>query len=173
MVPAADGQRGEITTSVIFRSKSWSSRKMPEFPTWNSELDDRCKDFSQPPLMIPAFSFLSSGETDQRERGHHLPPDGETRSHRICLINKFMMFLWPEKVKYSLILKWTGRAANNNKRQGCWYLVTRSLQLQPEQKYGDVRFLIVTELNRNLNTHKNSSSLLYSLRVSVVMVLSD
>lgn len=28
-------------TSVIIRSESQSSRKRPEFPAWNSELDDR------------------------------------------------------------------------------------------------------------------------------------
>jgi hypothetical protein len=36
---------------------------MPEFPTWNG----RSKLFFLPPLPVPALSFLSSGETDQKE----------------------------------------------------------------------------------------------------------
>jgi hypothetical protein len=36
---------GQIMTFVIFRSESRNARKMPEFPTWNSELVDNSKLF--------------------------------------------------------------------------------------------------------------------------------
>ena len=42
---------GQIMTSVIFGSESQSSRKVPEFPTWKSELDD-LKDFSQSEIVF-------------------------------------------------------------------------------------------------------------------------
>ena len=63
--------------------------------------------------------------------------------------------------------------------QGYQYLATHSLQLQPERKYGEARLVIM--LNKNIDSaeyklkhkliHKNSSSLLYLLTVSVIMVL--
>ena len=59
------------------------------------------------------------------------------------------------------------------------YLATHSLQLQPEWKYGEACFVLV--LNKNSDsaecklkhelTHINNSSLLYSLSLSMVMVL--
>jgi hypothetical protein len=47
---------------------------MPECPTWNSELDDLSKQ------IFPTASHLSFPPVRlTRERGHRLPPDGETR----------------------------------------------------------------------------------------------
>ena len=109
-VHASDGQRGQIATSVISRSKNRSSRKMPEFPSWMT-----FQNYFWRHGLCALLPFL---RWDWPERGDTVfHPMAKLESHHICLMHKFMLFLLPEKVKYSLILKSTWRAANYNKIQ--------------------------------------------------------
>ena len=58
-------------------------------------------------------AFIPSAE----KKGHSLQTDGKTEVtlHYVCVTHQFMLLLpWPEKVKYSSILKKTQAANNNN-----------------------------------------------------------
>lgn len=54
-------------TSVNFRLESRTSRKMPEFPTWNSELDVLQNKFSQSDLKKKTFGVPSNALKSEAE----------------------------------------------------------------------------------------------------------
>lgn len=53
--------------SVIFRSDSRSSRKMPQFPIRNSEVDDRSKFFYQSEFFLLLRVLLKALKSDISE----------------------------------------------------------------------------------------------------------
>lgn len=62
-------------TSLIFRSESWNSRKITEFPTWNSELDDSSNRF------FPVGALFSP----ERRGALAFTPTGAVKKNRAAL----------------------------------------------------------------------------------------
>ena len=116
MVPASDGQSQRRERAADWGSVSAEGESSRLRVSLSTSLRSPF-----PPLTLT-----------RTQNGHHLPSDGETwvEPHYFCLVHKFMLLLqWTEEVKYSLILKKT-QAANNNNTSLYRHFPTHSLLLQ-------------------------------------------
>jgi hypothetical protein len=127
---------------------------------------------------IPPLSLRASTE----KMGHSLPADGETQValHYFCLIHQFMLLLlWPEKVKYSLILKgfMLQIITTQAYRNPLLYSLIAAAVLAVGRMYIlwliEVLNKVLTVLNNNLNMNLliETSALCCIRWVSLVMVL--